>query len=79
MVVGLDMDGDITLPELGAPGGLAEGPLVIVVGAEGGGLARLVRETCDQIASIPMVNSVESLNAGVAASVALYAVAQARG
>lgn len=75
MVVGLDMDGDITLPELGD---LATGPLVVVVGAEGGGLSRLVAETCDQVMSIPMANSVESLNAGVAASVTLYAVAQAR-
>jgi 23S rRNA (guanosine2251-2'-O)-methyltransferase len=69
------MGGDITLPELGE---LATGPLVVVVGAEGGGLSRLVAETCDQIMSIPMVNAVESLNAGVAASVALYAIAQAR-
>ena len=78
MVVGLDMDGDVTLPELGVPDGLASGPLVVVVGAEGGGLSRLVAETCDQIVSIPMANAVESLNAGVAASVVLYAVAQAR-
>ncbi|MDQ4110561.1 MAG: 23S rRNA (guanosine(2251)-2'-O)-methyltransferase RlmB [Actinomycetota bacterium] len=78
MVVGLDMEGDITLPELGARDGLADGPLVIVVGAEGGGLSRLVQETCDQIVSIPMANSVESLNAGVAASVVLYTVAEAR-
>jgi 23S rRNA (guanosine2251-2'-O)-methyltransferase len=75
MVLGLDMDGDVDLPALGD---LATGPLVIVVGGEGGGLSRLVAETCDQIVSIPMVNAVESLNAGVAASVALYAVAQAR-
>ncbi|WP_435746423.1 23S rRNA (guanosine(2251)-2'-O)-methyltransferase RlmB [Nocardioides sp. SYSU DS0663] len=78
MVVGLAADGDVTLPELVAPDGLAEGPLVIVVGAEGGGLSRLVAETCDQLVSIPMANSLESLNAGVAASVTLYAVAQAR-
>jgi 23S rRNA (guanosine2251-2'-O)-methyltransferase len=74
MVVGLDMDADVELPAFE----LGDGPLVVVVGAEGGGLSRLVRETCDQIVSIPMVNAVESLNAGVAASVALYAVAQAR-
>ena len=74
MVVGLDMDGDVTLPELS----LADGPLVVVVGAEGGGLSRLVRETCDQIVSIPMVNAVESLNAGVAASVTLYEISQRR-
>ncbi|MEV7430327.1 MULTISPECIES: 23S rRNA (guanosine(2251)-2'-O)-methyltransferase RlmB [unclassified Nocardioides] len=78
MVVGLAADGDVTLPELAGPDGLADGPLVIVVGAEGGGLSRLVQETCDQVVSIPMANTLESLNAGVAASVALYAVAQAR-
>jgi 23S rRNA (guanosine2251-2'-O)-methyltransferase len=74
MVVGLAADGDVSLPDLD----LADGPLVVVVGAEGGGLSRLVAETCDQLVSIPMANSVESLNAGVAASVALYAVARAR-
>ena len=74
MVVGLAADGEVTLPELD----LADGPLVVVVGSEGDGLSRLVAETCDQLVSIPMANQVESLNAGVAASVALYAVAQAR-
>ena len=78
MVVGLAADGDITLRELVAPDGLAEGPLVVVVGSEGEGLSRLVEETCDQLVSIPMANSLESLNAGVAASVTLYAVAEAR-
>jgi 23S rRNA (guanosine2251-2'-O)-methyltransferase len=75
MVVGLAADGDVALPELD----LADGPLVLVVGSEGAGLSRLVSETCDQLVSIPMANQVESLNAGVAASVALYAVARARG
>ena len=51
---------------------------MVVVGAEGGGLSRLVAETCDQLVSIPMANDLESLNAGVAASVTLYAIAQAR-
>jgi 23S rRNA (guanosine2251-2'-O)-methyltransferase len=78
MVVGLAADGDVSLTELTAPDGLAEGPLVVVVGAEGGGLSRLVAETCDQLVSIPMANELESLNAGVAASVTLYAIAQAR-
>lgn len=78
MVVGLAADGDVSLPELVAPEGLADGPLVVVVGAEGGGLSRLVAETCDQLVSIPMANRLESLNAGVAASVTLYAIAQAR-
>lgn len=76
MVVGLDMDGDLSLPELGD---VATGPVVVVVGAEGSGLSRLVSETCDHIVSIPMATSIESLNAGVAASVSLYAIAQARG
>ncbi|WZH54347.1 MAG: 23S rRNA (guanosine(2251)-2'-O)-methyltransferase RlmB [Nocardioides alkalitolerans] len=74
MVVGLAAEGDVDLPALD----LADGPLVVVVGSEGAGLSRLVREHCDQLVSIPMANDVESLNAGVAASVALYAVAQAR-
>lgn len=74
MVVGLAADGDVSLPDLD----LADGPLVVVVGAEGNGLSRLVTETCDQLVSIPMANSLESLNAGVAASVALYAIAEAR-
>jgi 23S rRNA (guanosine2251-2'-O)-methyltransferase len=52
---------------------------VVVVGSEGNGLSRLVAETCDQLVSIPMVSSLESLNAGVAASVALYSIAEKRG
>jgi 23S rRNA (guanosine2251-2'-O)-methyltransferase len=74
MVVGLAADGDVSLPDLD----LADGPLVLVVGSEGNGLSRLVTETCDQLVSIPMANQLESLNAGVAASVALYAIAEAR-
>ena len=74
MVVGLAADGEVSLESFD----LATGPLVLVVGSEGNGLSRLVAETCDQLVSIPMANQVESLNAGVAASVALYAIAQAR-
>ena len=74
MVVGLAADGDVELPDLD----LADGPLVVVVGSEGKGLSRLVAETCDQLVSIPMAHQLESLNAGVAAGVALYAVARAR-
>jgi 23S rRNA (guanosine2251-2'-O)-methyltransferase len=79
-VVGLAADGDLSLPDLtGAELDLAKGALVVVVGSEGKGLSRLVSETCDRLVSIPMVNQIESLNAGVAASVTLYAIAQARG
>ncbi len=74
MVIGLDAAGTVALPDLD----LADGPLVVVVGSEDKGLARLVAETCDLLVSIPMVNQVESLNAGVAASVALYAISQTR-
>ena len=74
MVVGLAADGDVGLPDLD----LADGPLVVVVGSEGNGLSRLVSETCDQLVSIPMASTLESLNAGVAAGVALYAIAEAR-
>ncbi len=73
-IIGLDADGDVELPGLA----LADRPLVVVVGSEGKGLSRLVRETCDQIVSIPMSGSTESLNAGIAAAVTLYAISQQR-
>ena len=73
-VIGLDMDGDVELPQLE----LSTEPLVVVVGSEGKGLSRLVSETCDQIVSVPMSSSVESLNAGIAASVTLYQIATSR-
>jgi 23S rRNA (guanosine2251-2'-O)-methyltransferase len=48
------------------------GPLGLVVGSEGQGLARLARETCDFLIRLPMYGQVRSLNAGVAGAVALY-------
>lgn len=74
MSVGLDADADVTSDELE----LATEPLVVVVGSEGRGLSRLVRETCDQTVSIPMAGAVESLNASVAAGVVLSEVARRR-
>ena len=73
-VLGLDGGGDVSLPALE----LADRPVVIVVGSEGKGLSRLVSETCDQIVSIPIDAATESLNAGIAASVALYQVSTLR-
>jgi len=52
--------------------------VVIVVGSEGKGLSRLVTEHCDQIVSIPISAATESLNAGIATSVALYQVSTSR-
>jgi 23S rRNA (guanosine2251-2'-O)-methyltransferase len=74
MIVGLDAAG--AMPFDAFP--LATGPLVLVVGSEGRGLSRLVRETCDAVVSIPMVGPVESLNASVAAGVVLAEVARLR-
>lgn len=73
-VLGLDGGGDVALPSLA----LADRPVVIVVGSEGKGLSRLVAETCDQIVSIPISAATESLNAGIAASVALYQISTVR-
>ena len=56
----------------------ADAPLVLVTGSEGAGLSRLVRETCDAIASIPISSEMESLNAAVATGIALYQVDQLR-
>lgn len=55
-----------------------DGPVLLVVGSEGDGLARLVRENCDVLVHIPIGSAVESLNASVAASIALYEVSRAR-
>jgi 23S rRNA (guanosine2251-2'-O)-methyltransferase len=49
-------------------------PIVLVVGSEGGGLRRLVREHCDLLVSLPMKGAVESLNAAVAGSIGLYEI-----
>jgi 23S rRNA (guanosine2251-2'-O)-methyltransferase len=73
-VVGLDATGDVSVREMT----VADAPLVIVVGSEGRGLSRVVANACDLLAKIPMTSATESLNAGVAASIALYEVASAR-
>lgn len=56
-----------------------DGPLALVVGSEGEGMRSLVRLSCDLLLSLPMRGQIESLNAAVAGSVALYLVWQARG
>jgi 23S rRNA (guanosine2251-2'-O)-methyltransferase len=73
-VIGLDGGGEMSLPtfELGTE------PLLLVIGSEGKGLSRLVQENCDAVLSIPISSVTESLNAGIAASVALYEVSKRR-
>jgi 23S rRNA (guanosine2251-2'-O)-methyltransferase len=55
-----------------------DGPVLLVVGSEGEGLGRLVRQNCDVLVNIPIQSAVESLNASVAASIALYEVSRSR-
>ncbi len=74
IVIGLDGAGSIDIDAVEA----AVDPVVLVIGSEGRGLSRLVRESCDLVASIPIGAATESLNAGVAAGIALYEVARKR-
>ena len=74
MVAGLDVEGSVSLDDFE----LANDPLVLVVGSEGKGLSRLVKQTCDVTVSIPLAGAVESLNASVAAGVVLAEVARQR-
>lgn len=74
VVVGLAGDGDTDISEI--PG--VDGPVLLVVGSEGEGLARLVRQNCDVVASIPIGSGAESLNASVAAAIALYEIGRSR-
>lgn len=73
-IVGLDGDADTNVSEME----IADQPLYVIVGSEGKGLSRLVREKCDLLISIPMSSAVESLNASVAMSIALYAIDRKR-
>jgi 23S rRNA (guanosine2251-2'-O)-methyltransferase len=55
-----------------------QGPVALVMGAEGDGLRRLTREQCDQLLKLPMQGSVESLNVSVATGVCLYEIMRSR-
>ena len=54
------------------------GPSALVIGSEGFGLSRLVRETCDALLSLPMRGEVNSLNASVAAGILMYEAVRQR-
>jgi 23S rRNA (guanosine2251-2'-O)-methyltransferase len=73
-VVGTTMDSPNTLLNT-----KLDGPIAIVLGAEGDGLRRLTAETCDTLVTIPMFGSVESLNVSVASGMCLYEVRRQRG
>lgn len=73
-VIGLEMDGSVDYREQDY-----SGKIVIVVGSEGRGISRLVKENCDFLVHIPMVGHVTSLNASVSASILFYEVLRNRG
>lgn len=72
--VGLDAGGETSLYELTT----ATEPLALVLGAEGAGLSRLVRDRCDTVASIPLGGVLGSLNVSAAAAVACFEIARRR-
>ncbi|MER3452566.1 MAG: hypothetical protein C4344_02470, partial [Acidimicrobiia bacterium] len=73
-VVGLDADAEASVFGLD----VATEPLVVVLGSEGAGLSRLVRERCDLLVSIPMLGALGSLNVATAAAVACFEIARHR-
>jgi 23S rRNA (guanosine2251-2'-O)-methyltransferase len=73
-VVGLDAAAPVTLAQVHA--GLAGRRAALVLGAEGEGLRRLTRESCDELARLPIAPAMESLNVSAAAAVALYELAR---
>jgi 23S rRNA (guanosine2251-2'-O)-methyltransferase len=73
-VVGLDMGGDTDLFDLE----VADQPVCLVLGAEGKGLSRLVRERCDAVAGIPLLGQLASLNVSAAGALACFEVTRRR-
>ena len=73
-VVGLDGAADVSLADMAG----GDGPVCLVLGAEGRGLSRLVRERCDEVVSIPMRGRLSSLNVSAAAALACFEIARRR-
>jgi 23S rRNA (guanosine2251-2'-O)-methyltransferase len=73
--IGLDEGAETSLFDVD----LADEPVCIVVGGEGAGLHRVVRQACDVVVSIPMAGHIESLNASVAGAIALFEIRRRRG
>lgn len=72
-VIGADMDGTVDYFH----SSLTD-PIVLVIGSEGRGISRLVKETCDVLVQIPMFGQVNSLNASVAAALLMYETVRQR-
>lgn len=72
-IVGTDIDAELNYTEVDY-----RGPIAVVIGAEGKGLSRLVREKCDYLVSLPMLGQLQSLNASVATGVLLYEIIRQR-
>ncbi len=72
-IAGLDMDGDACYNVN------LKGPIAVVVGSEGKGISRLVKENCDMVVKIPMQGDIDSLNASVAAGIMMYEIQRQRG
>jgi 23S rRNA (guanosine2251-2'-O)-methyltransferase len=73
-VVGLDMTGPTSIDQVDLTG-----PVALVVGAEGKGLRKTVKRSCDTLARLPMPGPIDSLNASVAVAIALYECVRQRG
>ena len=73
-VIGLDAAGSTRLFDLA----VSDRPVALVLGAEGKGLSRLVRERCDDVASIPLGGRLDSLNVAAAGALACFEVARRR-
>lgn len=75
LVIGLDGAADRTLDQIGPA---ADGPVCLVLGAEGRGLSRLVRERCDEVVAIPLRGHLNSLNVSAAGTLACFEIARHR-
>lgn len=73
-VIGADMDGEINYQDADLTG-----PIALVIGSEGEGLSRLVKNECDLMVKIPMKGKISSLNAGVAAGIMIFEILRQRG
>ena len=73
VVIGVEIDGDRVYNKLDY-----KAPVALVIGSEGNGIARLVKERCDAVVSIPMRGTINSLNASVATGIMLFEVLRQR-